>query len=73
MPVHCCTGWMTWGGGQSDTKVGIISGKPDERLACSLRQDKHFMLKCLQRLFRSPVNKRVSHAEVEKEELYEHG
>lgn len=37
------------------------------------RQDKHFMPKCLQRLFLSPVNKRVTHAEVEMEELFEHG
>lgn len=38
----------------------------------SLRPNKHFMLKCLERLL-SPVNKTATHAEVEMEELFEHG
>lgn len=39
----------------------------------NLRQDKHVMLKCLRRIFLSPNNKRVTHAEAEMEELFEHG
>lgn len=59
-PADCSTPWIIWGI-QIDTILSIISGRVDERLAQQLRQDKHLMLKCLQRLFLSPMNKRVTH------------